>query len=71
MIEYTTKSGETLHDIVFRFFGDKKGMVDKVLEANRHLAALGFTYDKDVKITIPTIDETEQKQQKKGVSLWG
>lgn len=64
---YTTVQGDVLDSIVHRFYGKTRGYVEKVLEANRHLADLGDVYDADIKIKLPDISEqTEVKE----ISIW-
>jgi phage tail protein X len=37
MITYTTKDGDMLDHICWKYYGNVKGAVEQVLQANRHL----------------------------------
>ena len=52
---YSTKDGDVLDEIVFRYYGKTAGYVERVLAANRHLADRGAIYPADVQIVLPDI----------------
>lgn len=67
MISYITKDGDVLDAICWKYYGSTSGTVEKVLEANRHLAELGSIFAAGVKIILPDLTlgtETES------VKLW-
>ena len=67
MITYVTKDGDVLDAICWKYYGSTSGTVEKVLEANRHLAELGAIFSAGVKIILPDLTlgtETES------VKLW-
>lgn len=66
MTTYTTKAGDTVDEIAWRFYGDTAAMA-QILEANRGLADYGPLLPAGVVVTMPTITVTATKQ---GVKLW-
>ena len=67
MITYVTKDGDVLDAICWKYYGSTSGTVEKVLEANRHLAELGSIFAAGVKIILPDLTlgtETEN------IKLW-
>ena len=67
MITYVTKDGDVLDAICWKYYGSTSGTVEKVLEANRHLAELGSIFAAGVKIILLDLTlgtETES------VKLW-
>lgn len=65
---YETIQGEMLDEIVFRYYGKADGYVEKVLEANRHLADLGPIYEAGVNIHLPEIKSEREKPLP--ITLW-
>jgi phage tail protein X len=41
MITYTTKDGDMQRSICWKYYGNVKGAVEQVLQANRHLEQYG------------------------------
>jgi phage tail protein X len=64
---YRTKDGDMVDEIVYRFYGQTSGYVEKVYAANRHLAELGDKLPCDLEIVLPLIAEVESQKE---VSLW-
>lgn len=53
-MEYLTRQGDILDDVVFRFYGDtERRIVETVLEANRGLADHGPILPAGLTITLP------------------
>lgn len=67
MITYTTKDGDVLDLICWKYYGSTSGAVEKVLEANRHLANLGAVFSAGVKIILPDLASEEETES---VKLW-
>lgn len=67
MITYVTKDGDVLDAICFKYYGNTIGTVEKVLEANRHLAELGVIFDAGVKIILPDLTISDESET---VKLW-
>ncbi len=67
MITYTTKDGDVLDLICWKYYGSSNGTVEKVLEANCHLANLDAVFAAGVKIILPDLTKTEEE---KSVKLW-
>ncbi len=67
MITYVTKDGDVLDAICFKYYGSTTGVVEKVLEANRHLAELGSIFAAGVKIILPDLTQEEETES---VKLW-
>ncbi len=67
MITYVTKDGDVLDSICFKYYGSTSGVVEKVLEANRHLAELGSIFTAGVKIILPDLTGEEETES---VKLW-
>ena len=67
MITYVTKDGDVLDAICWKYYGSTTGMVEKVLEANRHLAELGSIFAAGVKIILPDLTQEEETES---VKLW-
>lgn len=55
MAEYITKDNEMLDYIVWRHYGATDGILERVLNMNRHLAGYGAALPARVKITLPDI----------------
>ena len=64
---YTTKDGDTLDAVCWKFYGQQSGAVESVLEANPGLAAKGPIFAAGVVMTLPEIDTSGKVE---GVSLW-
>jgi phage tail protein X len=67
MITYVTKDGDVLDAICWKYYGSTTGVVEKVLEANRHLAELGSIFAAGVKIILPDLTREEETES---VKLW-
>lgn len=67
MITYITKDGDVLDEICWKYYGQTSGSLEKVLEANRHLAELGAIFSAGVKITLPDLDQEEATES---IKLW-
>lgn len=67
MITYTTKDGDVLDLICWKYYGSTSGTVEKVLEANRHLANLPAIFAAGVKIILPDLTPEEDSES---VKLW-
>lgn len=67
MITYVTKDGDVLDAICWKYYGSTSGAVEKVLEANRHLAELGSIFAAGVKIILPDLTQEEETES---VKLW-
>ena len=67
MITYVTKDGDVLDAICWKYYGNTSGTVEKVLEANRHLAELGSIFAAGVKIILPDLTPEEETES---VKLW-
>ncbi len=67
MITYITKDGDVLDAICWKYYGSTSGTVEKVLEANRHLAELGSIFAAGVKIILPDLTQEEETES---VKLW-
>lgn len=67
MITYITKDGDVLDAICFKYYGSTTGVVEKVLEANRHLAELDAIFSANVKIVLPDLTQEEETES---VKLW-
>ena len=67
MITYVTKDGDVLDAICWKFYGKTSGILEKVLETNRHLAELGAIFSAGVKIVLPDLPQEEETES---VKLW-
>ena len=67
MITYVTKDGDVLDAICWKYYGSTTGVVEKVLEANRHLAELGSIFAAGIKIILPDLSQEEETES---VKLW-
>ena len=67
MITYVTKDGDVLDAICWKYYGSTTGVVEKVLEANRHPAELGSIFAAGVKIILPDLTQEEETES---VKLW-
>ncbi len=67
MITYVTKDGDVLDAICWKYYGSTTGVVEKVLQANRHLAELGAIFSAGVKIILPDLTQEEETES---VKLW-
>jgi phage tail protein X len=67
MITYVTKDGDVLDAICWKYYGSTTGVVEKVLEANRHLAELGAIFSAGVKIILPDLTQEEETES---IKLW-
>lgn len=67
MITYVTKDGDVLDAICWKYYGSTTGVVEKVLQANRHLAELGGIFEAGVKIVLPDLSQEEETES---IKLW-
>lgn len=68
MITYTTKDGDILDAICFKYYGTTAdGTVEKVLAANRQLAELDATFIAGTKIILPDL---LPKENSENIKLW-
>ena len=72
MITYVTKDGDVLDAICQKYYSSfnsslASGMVEKVLEANRHLAELPAIFVAGIKIILPDLTLSEESES---VQLW-
>lgn len=67
MITYVTTDGDVLDAICFKYYGSTSGVVEKVLEANRHLAELDAIFNAGIKIVLPDLSQEEETES---VKLW-
>lgn len=65
---YTTRQSEMTDMICRRAYGDESGYVEKVLDANPGLAALGPILPIGTRVTLP--DLPKAAPERKIVSLW-
>lgn len=68
MTSYTTKDGDTLDYVCWRYYGRSSGAVEAVLEANRDLAERGVVLPAGVVIALPEI--VEEDTAPKLTRLW-
>lgn len=66
-VHYVTRDGDVLDLICWRHYGRTAGIVEKVLEANYGLAALGPIYPHSVTIFLP---ELPAPKVKKVINIW-
>lgn len=64
---YISKDGETLDYICWQYYGKTLGIVEQVLEANRHLAELPAILTAGIKINLPAVKEKKNNQR---IKLW-
>ncbi len=67
MTVYVTVDGDTLDYIVWRHYGKTSGVLEQVLEQNRHLRQYDAVLPAGVQITLPIIPEKNQKQK---IKIW-
>ena len=68
MRTYRTCEGDRLDRICQRHYGACRGVVEQVLDANRHLAARGPVYPAGLLIRLPEL--TPPPEEKVQVRLW-
>ncbi|MFC0118773.1 tail protein X [Pseudoalteromonas xiamenensis] len=66
-VHYVTRDGDVLDLICWRHYGRTAGIVEKVLEANYGLAALGPIYPEQVTIFLPELPKPKTKQV---INIW-
>ena len=66
-IIYTTKDGDVLDQICQEYYGATSGVVEQVLEANRHVELEPDTLNAGTKITLPEITTNQETET---VKLW-
>jgi len=66
-IIYTSKDGDVLDQICQEYYGSTLGIVEQVLEVNRHLELEPDIFVAGTKITLPEITLNEETQT---VKLW-
>jgi phage tail protein X len=67
MITYTTKDGDMLDHICWKYYGNVKGAVEQVLQANRHLEQYGVVLRAGIKILLPEISNQPNNTT---IKLW-
>lgn len=67
MIVYTTKDGDVLDDICYRFYGHLEGTVEKVLKNNDFLGFEAPVLTAGLKIQLPEINDRKSVE---AVRLW-
>lgn len=68
MTTYTTKDGDTIDGIAWRWYGPGKARTtEQILEANPGLADYGPMLPRGLQINLPVIESSVRKQ---GVRLW-
>ncbi len=67
MTTYITKDGDTLDYIVWKKYETTTGMLEKVIDANRHLATYDAILPAGITITLP--DATTSTSTEK-IKLW-
>lgn len=67
MIVYTTKDGDVLDDICYRFYGHLEGTVEKVLKNNDFLGFEAPVLAAGLKIQLPEINDRKSVE---AVRLW-
>ncbi len=65
---YSSKEGETLDYICWRYYGKTYGVLEKVLNANPHLSNESAILGANVQISLPDIEE--DKQDTTRIKLW-
>ncbi len=68
MRAYRTVAGDRLDRICQRHYGACRGVVEKVLEANPHLAARGAVYPAGLLIRLPDLPTLPEERVQ--VRLW-
>ncbi len=68
MTEYTTREGDTLDYICFRFYGDSKAYAEAVRESNPQLSDVGPVLPTGITITLPHLNDITVQQQ--SIRLW-
>lgn len=63
MTVYVTVDGDTLDYIVWRHYGKTSGVLEQVLEQNRHLRQYDAVLPAGVQITLPIIPEKKSKTE--------
>jgi len=59
MATYTTRTGDVLDEVVYKYYGQDVGMTEKVLEANSGLADQGVVLPSGIEIQMPEITTAE------------
>jgi phage tail protein X len=67
MTTYITNDDDTLDYIVWKHYGKTAGVLEQVLNANRHLAGFGAVLPAGVKITLPDITPPANNQK---IKIW-
>lgn len=58
---YVTKDGDMLDDICWKHYGRTSGAVEKVIEANPHLATAPLQLVANVSVTLPDIAKESEE----------
>lgn len=66
-IIYTTSDGDVLDAICNKYYGATSGIIEQVIEANRHLELEADIFTAGTKITLPEITQSKEVQI---VKLW-
>jgi len=67
MATYRTRDGDSLDRICWKYYGRQSGAVEFVLDANRHLAALGTVFKAGVVIELPKLPAQKPAPE---INLW-
>lgn len=66
-IIYITKDGDVLDAICQKYYGSTSGVVEKVIEANRHLELEADIFIAGIKILLPEITPDQETET---IKLW-
>lgn len=66
---YRTSQDDTLDFICWKFYGQQSGAVERVLEANPGLAALGPVLPPNTSVVLPDLPKPATEVQP--IRLWG
>jgi phage tail protein X len=67
MITHTTKDGDMQRSICWKYYGNVKGAVEQVLQANRHLEKHDVILTAGIKILLPEISNQPNNTT---IKLW-
>ncbi len=69
MAKYTTKQGDFLDLICFKFYGNERGTTEIVLRSNPHLLDYPSCLPENLEIELPEINE-EAEATDEVITLW-
>lgn len=68
MAKYSTKDGDTLDEIAYRYYGNTNNLVvENIIEANFNITNYGPILPAGVLIELPEVEQSTEKQK---VKLW-